>query len=205
MTLTNPVNKSNIIENFRSYVQSSANSGIVWGTNSLPTYTWPSGSHVILPSSTFGGTTSGKTPTINLNASTITASDIANSLISATTTFSAIRKIRVTLTISSTGGSPYNSGDKPTPGVVFDQTQKAHMPANFEGNITAGTTASAVASASGISAGASVGSQNLINFFNDLKNRYESVRDSVGATTTFNQTVCHASCHSNCHVARSRR
>lgn len=186
-TLTNPINKQNIVDRFADYVVADANGSIVWGTNSKP--------FSEMPNSEFGGTTSGRGISINGNSitgSTITASIIRSVLEAETTTYTNMRNMRARLNVTGGGG---NAGSRPTAGIIYDQTRKAHLAtarrSTVSGTANAGVTTGTVASVS-----------NLQAFFTNLRTAYRAKETSAYTKTV---SVCHANCHHNCHSNRGRR
>jgi hypothetical protein len=188
-TLTNPVRSQNIVDRFADYVTATANAGIVWGTNALP---FPE-----MPSTNFGGTTSGRGITVNGSSITptgsrITASNIYDTLVNETATYTNIRNLRALLFVEGNGG---NTGIRPNAGFVFDQTAVSHLNVNYRQNI--GSPAN-----SGVASNQTISVSNLENFFNNLRTAYNNAR---ATTATIQVNVCHASCHNSCHSSRGRR
>ena len=195
-TLNNPIENQNIIDRFADYVVASANSGIVWGTNSVP---FPE-----MPTSNFGGDTGGRAITIigssiGADGTTITASTIYNTLVAQTNAYTSIRNLRAVLFVQSsrTGGPAgvWNIGTRPTPDVIFDATQKSFLDGSQLQSVGA-------PSNQGVASGQTIDDATLENFFNELRSQYLS---RVGNTVTIQIDVCHASCHSSCHNSRGRR
>lgn len=186
-TLTNPVNAQNIVDRFADYVVATANSGIIWGTNALPFAEMPSGN--------FGGTTAGRSIGINgsaVSATPITASTIYNALVAETQTFSNIRNLRALLFVDGGGG---NTGSRPTPGYIFDQTRVSHLNTGYR-------QAQNPIGNGGVASGNAISVANLQQFFTNCQTEYNARRS---ATATIQVNVCHASCHSSCHSSRGRR
>ena len=188
-TLTNPVQSQNIVDRFADYVTATANAGIVWGTNALP---FPE-----MPSTNFGGTTEGRGITVNGSSigptgSTITALNIYNTLVNETATYTNIRNLRALLFVEGGGG---NTGSRPTPGFVFDQTAVSHLNTDYRQNIGSPSNA-------GVTSNQPISASNLENFFDNLRTSYNNTR---ATTATIQVNVCHASCHSSCHGSRGRR
>ncbi len=192
MALVNPITKQNIVDRFAEYVRDTANSGISWGTNA-----WPFGefSH----SGIFGGDTGGKGIEINggsigTNASgEITAQNIYDTLITETYRYTKIRLMRAVLFVDGAGG---NTGSRPTPGVVYDQTAVAYMNNDYlQGGVSAGR--------DNVYAGNLVTAGGLEVMFSNMRNSYNWHRGQNAGTWQTN--VCHASCHSSCHSSRGRR
>jgi hypothetical protein len=186
-TLNNPINAQNIVDRFADYVVASANSGISWGTNSSP--------FAEFNTAEFGGDTNGRGISIGgsaVSATPITASTIYNALVNETQTFSNIRNLRAILFVDGGGG---NTGTRPTPGTVYDQTAVAHLNTGYrqaQNGIGDG----------GVASGNTISVSNLQQFFANCQAEYLARR---GATATIQVNVCHASCHSSCHSSRGRR
>jgi len=186
-TLTSPVRTQNIVDRFADYVTATADSGISWGTNAYPFGEFDGNN--------FGGTTSGRPIGIsggNIGSGVITASNIYNTLVNETAAYTSIRNLRAILFVDGGGG---NTGSRPTPGVIYDQTAVAYMNGSYLQSI--GTPAN-----NGVASGNVASATNLESFFNTLRSTYNSAR---GSTVTIQVNVCNASCHSSCHGSRSRR
>jgi hypothetical protein len=189
-TLTNPITPQNIVDRYADFVTIVANQNIIWGTNALP--------FSDMPSSNFGGTTTtGKSITI-LGAfivgtnSEISAAKIYDTLLAETRTYTRIRNLRAILFVTGTGG---NIGSRPTPGTIFDQTQKSNLNTTYLQSL--GTVSN-----SGVSSGQNVSVSNLERLFTGMGTAYNT---AATTTATIQINVCHASCHSSCHGSRSRR
>lgn len=186
-TLTNPVNKQNIIDRFADYVVATANAGISWGTNALP--------FVEMPTNVFGGTTSGKSIGVagtSITDTNITAATIRAVLEGETVSYTNIRNLRAVLNVTGTGG---NIGSRPVAGVVFDNTAKAYLNTGYQAALPPVNNA-------GVASGNVISFANLETYFAGLQTAYQSVRDSAAFVQV---DVCHASCHSSCHSSRGRR
>ena len=92
-------------------------------------------------------------------------------------------------------GGGGNTGSRPTPGVIFDQTAVSYMNSSYLQSVGSPDNA-------GVSAGNQVTTSGLESFFNNLTSAYNTTRVN---TTTVQINVCHASCHSSCHSSRGRR
>ena len=187
-TLTNPVEEQNVVNRFADYVPPAANTGISYGTNSIP----PNG----MASSYFGGTTGGRGigvsgASIKNNGELIDASGIQDILEAETVQYSAIRSLRATRTVTGGGG---NTGSQGSPGIINDNTGIAYMNTSYAQSLPARNIS--------ISTGQIIDDAVLEQKFNDLRNQYNSNRNN---TTTVNVNICHASCHSSCHSSRGRR
>ncbi len=185
-TLTNPITAQNIIDRFADFAPASANSGIVWGTNSVPF----SG----FATSYFGGTTAGRS--IGISGSTIAgnpinASTINTAIENETAAYTQIRNLNATRTVTGVSG---NTGTYPNPGQIFNQTAKAYLSSSYVQTLSAaGVT---------LTAGSQIASAGLEAKFTDLQTRFNSL---VSNTVSVNINICHASCHTSCHSSRGRR
>jgi hypothetical protein len=190
MTLTDPVNKQNIINRFRDFVQTRANESIVWGTNNMPKY---------FSSSTFGGTTSGRTSPLtasNLTTTEVNAANIYDVLRTETAAFSNIRLLRARINVTGVGGNtPLGPETPSTSRIIFDQTSKAYLSTAYLQSVQAPAT-------SGVDSGSVIARSGLEGFLTNLRGVYDTYRDS---TITLTVNVCHSSCHSSCHNSRGRR
>ena len=186
-TLTSPIEEQNIVDRFADYVVSTANSGIIWGTNSIP--------FSEMGTSYFGGTTSGKSIEVsgsNISGDPINASTIYNTLVAETNRYTKIRKLRAILWVDGGGG---NTGSYSSPGVNYDQTNVAYLNNNYLQNVGS-------PSNGGVQAGSVASDDSLESLFNNLRSSYNTARNN---TQTIQINVCHSSCHSSCPGSRSRR
>lgn len=222
VTLTNPIEDDNLMLRLQDFVTlGAANIGIVWGTTTYPT--WPTQQvpptginvSVVDPAlNAWGGTTAGfpATPqgaSIGGTGATINANTIFTVCRQATGLVAAIRNVRAQLTITSSGGAPYNAGPGPynQAGLVYDQTRVGYLQfvAPYTQTVPAAT--AAPASNYGLTTGSlirdGVGAEvGLEDFFAALQTAYNTLRAN---TYTFSRSICHASCHTNCHSSRGRR
>jgi hypothetical protein len=195
-SLNNPITLQNQIDRFADYVVAAANSGIVWGTNAIP---FPD-----FPGYVFGGDTSGKTISIQgagYGGYKITADRIYTGILLETYRYSNIRYLRAILYVTSTDEQTGQYYQAPVPGapggVIFDDTQKAHL--NTAYTLSADTNSLARGQ---IVAGNKMTSAGLEDFFDRARSLYYNF---LGQTHTEIVTVCHSSCHYSCHNSRSRR
>ena len=187
-TLTNPVEEQNVVNRFADYVPPAANTGISYGTNSIP----PNG----MASSFFGGSTSGRSigisgASIKNNGELIDASGIQDILEAETVQYSAIRSLRATRTVTGGGG---NTGSQGSPGIINDNTGIAYMNSSYAQSLPARNVS--------ISTGQIIDDGVLEQKFADLRAQYNTNRAN---TIPINVNICHASCHSSCHGSRGRR
>jgi len=192
MALTDPITRQNIVDRFAEYVRDSANPGISWGTNAWPFGEF--GGYAYL----FGGDTGGKGIQIDGNSigtnadGDITAQNIYDTLITETYRYTKIRTMRAVLFVDGGGG---NTGSRPTPGVVYDQTAIAYMNDNYLQGVSAGR--------DNVYAGNIVTAGGLEVMFANMRAAYNGARAVKAGDYQVN--VCHASCHSSCHSSRGRR
>ncbi len=123
---------------------------------------------------------------------TITASDIRTTLETETALYTNVRKQRAILNVTGGGG---NTGSRPSAGVVFDNTQIAHLRTSVRQSL--GSIAS-----TDITSGDVVDDTNLETYFGRISSAYSTQANNV---VTDQVDVCHASCHSSCHGSRGRR
>jgi len=188
-SLDNPVILQNIVDRFADYLVATANSGIVWGTNAIP---FPE-----LSAAYFGGTTAGKAISLTgagARGTIITALPIYNGVLTETFRYSNIRSMRALLFVTGGGG---NTGSRPTPGYIFDQTQKAHLNTSY----IYATDSTRLARGQPITSN-QITRAGLEDLFDRARALYNDFSDD---TVTVTVEVCHASCHSSCHNSRSRR
>lgn len=186
-TLTSPIGKQNIVDRFADYVAADANASITWGSNNEP--------FSEMDNATWGGTTSGRSIGItgaSITGTVITASTIRSVLQAETAAYTNMRNLRARLNVTGGGG---NTGSRPTPGIIYDQTAKAHLNTGYRQSL--GTVANA-----GVTSGTTISTTNLETYFSNLRTEYRRLRDN---TVTITVDVCHASCHSSCHGSRGRR
>tara|TARA_B100001287_G_scaffold268930_1_gene265790 strand:- start:2438 stop:3016 length:579 start_codon:yes stop_codon:yes gene_type:complete len=190
-TLTSPVEEQNIVNRFADFVPPAANTSIVYGTNSVPFAEFSTGF--------FGGTTAGRSlgisgANIKNNGELIDASGIQDTLEFETFNYTSIRNLRARLNVTSSGGSPFNTGSRPTPGIITDVTGIAYLSTSYRQTLGARSV--------NLQTGQLIDDSILEQKFADLRNKYNAAR---GSTETITIPVCHASCHSSCHSSRGRR
>lgn len=214
VTLTNPINAQNIVDRFSDYVVATANEGIIWGTDAVPTGdTSPATVDPIVqivPTEDFGGTTGGKA--IGITGSSIEgpggmvdAQMIYNTLVAETNTYTSIRQLNAVLRVTGTGGS---QGTRLTnsaydPARVYIEVTNTTRPAYLVPGLTYSQSITIdPASSYGLTQGGLITAAGLENFFAALLAAYVVTRENVVQYIT---EVCHASCHSSCHGSRGRR
>ena len=210
-SLNNPVNLQNIIDRFADYVVATANSGIVWGLDNKP--------FSEMDDYYFGGFTYGKSISIQGQGyqGTKIASNIYEGVLLETFRYSNIRNMRAILEVTFSddpasegwGGNykpegfvnyalPYTDPYPLEPyGVVFDQTQKAHLSGAYTYSTDSGRLARGQ-----ISPGNRITKAGLEDLFDRARSLYYDFLDDTVQVTI---TVCHSSCHYSCHSSRSRR
>jgi hypothetical protein len=193
-TLNNPINPQNIVDRYSDFVTAVANAGISWGNNAKP--------FDEMDVNQFGGSTGGRAIGITGNSigevdTVITATNIFDTLMSETVAYTNIRNLRAILNVEGGGG---NTGSRPNPGAIYDNTAVAYMNVDYKQPPPTMGTPDKVAL--GITSGEEVNSANLETLFTDLRTNYNLMRAN---TTTVQTNVCHASCHSSCHGSRGRR
>lgn len=188
--LTDNISAQNVVNRFADYVRGAANSGISWGTNAYPFAEFNVRAFV------FGGDTNGKGIEINGNnlggaGAIASAQTVYNVLIDETTRYTRIRLMQAVLVVDGGGG---NTGSRPTPGVVYNNTAVAHMNSSFQVGVSAGR--------NNVFAGNVMTRGGTADMFNNMRAAYNARR----AVSSYQQVnVCHASCHNNCHNSRGRR
>jgi len=187
-TLTNPVEEQNIVNRFADYVPPAANTGISYGTNSMP--------FSEMSFAFMGGTTSGRTMqvtgnSIKNNGQLIDASGIQDALEQEVVEFTRIRNLNALLNVTGTGG---NTGTRPTAGIITNVTGIAFLNPSYQISLQARSV--------NLQTGQIIDDAVLEQKFADLRNQYNAAR---GTTATIQVDVCHASCHSSCHSSRGRR
>ena len=187
MAISDPVSKTGILNRFEDLVTDVANTGIVWGTNNKPFTEMPDGN--------YAGTTAGDSINItgaNITDTIITASTIRTVLETEAALYTNIRQQRAILFVTGGGG---NTGSRPTPGTIFDQTQVAHLD-------TGNRAALGAISSGNVTTGNIINDTDLETYMGNIATAYNTIRTT---TITDQVDVCHASCHSSCHGSRGRR
>lgn len=190
-TLTEPIQRQNIVDRFADYVRDTANAGISWGTGAHPFTEWTD-------TALWGGGTGGKGIEIDGNSiqtnqwDELTAQNIYDTLITETYRYTRIRNMRAVLFVDGAGG---NTGSRPTAGIVYDTTAVANMNGNYLQTVTAAR--------DDVYAGNIITSGGLEVMMANMRGAYNTARAVNAGTWQVN--VCHASCHSSCHSSRGRR
>lgn len=185
------ITPQNLVDYYKEFVVDVANSNIAWATGAEPFGEFDE--------SLLAGSTSGKSigitgSNVGTAGNLIDASDIYDVIKTETATYTSIRNLRAVLNVEGGGG---NTGSRPTPGIVFDETRKAYMNSSYLQTIDVPTIP-----AGDVVTGNIITATSLEGLFNTLKTIYEARQAN---TETIQVNVCHASCHSSCHGSRGRR
>lgn len=124
----------------------------------------------------------------------IDASKIRDTIINYGRTLNQVRRVRIRVNVTGSGG---NTGTQPNPGIIYDQSFLANVPANIRGNWATGS--------GDFLEGNVIDNVHSENYFQDLAALWQSYRDDNLASRTFTFDICHSSCHSSCHGSRGRR
>lgn len=162
---------------FNALVKNRANSGILWGTNAMPSYAladW------------FGGTTAGMTAEpseAELGApGDVSAKKVRDGLYNCALLYSRIRLARVLV---------YMTGA----GYVVDSTAMAHLAAQYQSVIVP-------PSLPGAQEETDLSYTALQAYVEKLWTQLNAQRN---ISVLLQNTVCHSSCHGSCHGSRNRR
>jgi hypothetical protein len=200
MDTNTTITPQNIVNRYLDFVHVTATSDVAWNMENWP---FPEfGEQAVLYFE------SGNRQ-VNINGSAVSAAgnlinpqDIYNALIIETYNYTNLRNLRAILSVGGGGG---NTGTRPAPGIVFDETRKAHLLPNYRqwlGPLPLFGYNTDASMPADFRAGETITVAGLEDLFDRLRSSYNNV-----ATTTlpFEQSVCHASCHSSCHGSRGRR
>ena len=185
------ITPQNLVEYYREFVVDVANSNIAWANNAEPFGEFDE--------NLLSGTTSGRAigisgSNVGSAGNLIDASDIYDVVLAETAQYTRIRNLRALLFVDGGGG---NTGSRPNPGYIFDETRKAYMNSSYLQTIDVPTIP-----AGDVVTGNIITATSLEGLFNTLKTIYEARQAN---TVTIQVNVCHASCHSSCHGSRGRR
>jgi hypothetical protein len=184
--LSGNISPQNIVDRYADFVTATATANLAWNRENLPfgefdANYFNSGNRSI-------GITGGNVDSAGQN---ITPGNIYNALLTETATYTNLRNLRALLVVDGGGG---NTGSRPNPGTIFDETRKAHFTTDYRQSLNTVT--------QGIAAGQDITVANLEALFGRLRDAYT---DQAVNTVTVQVNVCHASCHSSCHSSRGRR
>lgn len=193
-SLTNNVNRANVLLRWEDWVASYARAGLVWGTESKP--------FAEAPNDWFGGRRdsppslsaySVQTLLGSSTSSVIVASVVRDALINMTTQWTHMKNMRARRYYNSQG----------TVSIQIDTTAKAYQPTSTRSSVAVYPTPS-LGPIRGvpITRGAYYNNNGLEEYFERLRGQYITRR---GQATDKEITVCHYSCHYSCHSSRGRR
>lgn len=225
-TLSGTIDKQEIMDRFRDYVEADVNASIVWYQGNEPTMdTSPVAAGVTavinLPVQSRGINPLRASSTWNdgdfaVSSGTFTngtdqvirAAELYNKLYAETQKTVRIFKWLLIGVVTGEGG---NNGTRltTTPNVVgrtwielFRDTQVAY----FEDPIYfSGVRSIAAPDNAGVAAGQAIDDTNLETFFSNLRDAFRANRDTVHNAQGNVTGVCHSSCHASCHGSRGRR
>jgi len=183
------ITPQNLVDYYREFVVDVANANIAWAANAEP---FGEFDESLLAGSTSGRSIGITGSSVGSAGNLIDASDIYDAVLAETGNYTVIRNLRAVLVVDGGGG---NTGSRPSPGTIFDETRKAYMNSSYLqalGSVSAGD----------VTSGNSITATSLETLFNALKAEYESKQTT---SLTIQVNVCHASCHSSCHGSRGRR
>lgn len=185
------ITPQNLVDYYKEFVVDVANSNIAWASNAKPFNEFDG---ALLAGSTSGRTIGINGSNVGSAGNLIDASDIYDVIKAETANYTMIRNLRARLNVEGGGG---NTGSRPTPGIVFDETKKAYMNSSYLQTFDIPTIP-----AGDVVTDNTITASSLEGLFNALKTRYEATQVN---TVTIEVNVCHASCHSSCHGSRGRR
>lgn len=185
-TLSGNIRPQNIVDRYADFVTATANANLEWNQENKP-FAEFDGTEFNSGTRTIGITGDD----IDTAGQLVTPNNIYDALLTETATYTNIRNLRALLFVDGGGG---NTGSRPTPGNVFDSTQKAHLTDARRQELNVVT--------QGIATGQDITVTNLESLFGRLRDAYT---DKSIDTITIQVNVCHASCHSSCHGSRGRR
>lgn len=183
------ITPQNLVDYYREFVVDVANSNIAWANNAEPFGEFDE--------NLLSGTTSGRAigisgSNVGSAGNLIDASDIYDVVLAETAQYTRIRNLRALLFVDGGGG---NTGSRPNPGYIFDETRKAYMNTSYLQSL-------ASISAGNVATDNTITASSLETLFTALRVEYEAKQTN---TVTIQVNVCHASCHSSCHGSRGRR
>ena len=200
-TLSGNINPQNIVDRYVDFVHATATSNVAWNLENLPFPEFGAQASLYFSSGNRAVAINGSN--VDTVGNLVTPANIYNALILETYNYTNLRNLRAILSVGGGGG---NTGSRPSPGVVFDETRKAHLLTNYRQWLSSlpldGFNASSSAIPSAFRTGQTVTASGLEDLFDRMRTAYTDVQVS---TITFEQSVCHASCHSSCHGSRGRR
>ena len=200
-TLSGNINPQNIVDRYVDFVHATATSNVAWNLENLPFPEFGDQASLYFSSGNRAVAINGSN--VDTVGNLVTPNNIYNALILETYNYTNLRNLRAILSVGGGGG---NTGSRPSPGVVFDETRKAHLLTNYRqwlGPLPLfGYDANDASIPSSFRTGQTVTAAGLEDLFDRMRTAYTNVQVS---TIPFEQSVCHASCHSSCHGSRGRR
>ncbi len=184
--LSGNIRPQNIVDRYADFVTATANANLAWNAENKP-FSEFDGGYFNSGNRAIGITGAN----VDSAGNNITPNNIYNALLTETATYTNLRNLRALLFVEGGGG---NTGSRPTPGTIFDETRKAHFTTSYRQSLDAVT--------QGIATGQNITASNLEALFGRLRDAYT---DKAVNTVTVQVNVCHASCHSSCHGSRGRR
>jgi len=193
-SLTNNVNRANVLLRWEDWVANYARSSLVWGTEAKPfaeaPNDWFGGRRDSPPSSS---AYSSQTSLGSSTSSVIVASVVRTGLINMTSLWTHMKNMRARRYYNSQG----------TVSIQIDTTAKAYQPTSTRRSISVPAVPSLGPTRSGvITKGAYSNNTGLEEYFERLRGSYITRRNTA---TDKEITVCHYSCHYSCHSSRGRR
>ena len=195
-SLTNNVNRANVLLRWEDWVANYARRDLVWGTEEKPFAEapddWFGGRRDSPPRS---GAYSYQTWLGSSTSSIIQATRVRTALIDMTTKWTHMKNMRARRYYNSQG----------TVSIQIDTTAKAYQPTSTRSAIAAPSVPSlGPREPNVITRGSTYWRYNngLEEYFEKLRVRYVARRE---AATDKEITVCHYSCHYSCHTSRGRR
>lgn len=209
MSLTNPINKSNLVDRFNALVTNEVNANIEYNRSNKP---FPEA-----PNSWFGG--SGGYPSLSPSVvdtvtPEVTASAVASAFIDWTRQMTRIRNARMRLQVTGGGGNR-PAGPRPGPaapayaedviGIAYLSSGYTQtLPSVQQNDVGAGLIITRNGLDGTLAQNPNFGGAILQSgFMQNLLNGWEQRKGNLATLPT--ATVCHASCHASCHGARGRR
>lgn len=191
MSLTNPINKANLISRFNQLVTTEVNSNIQYSITNKP---FPEA-----PNSWFGSTSVfPELGSTGIPGTVVTATEIFNALFNRTRQMTRVRFATMRLEVTGAGIRKTESGI-------------AHLSSAYEQTLPATSTADVIIgfliTRNGLDGTVQQGGNpNGTTFsdglFQNLRRSWEARRNT---SITITHTICHSSCHGSCHGSRGRR
>lgn len=186
MSLIGNITPQSLVNRYADFVTATANANLVWNAANKP-FSEFDGSYFSSGNRAINITGAD----VDSAGNNITPNNIYNALLTETATYTNLRNLRALLFVNGGGG---NTGSRPVPGYIFDETRKAHFTTSYRQALDA--------VAQGIATGQNITVTNLEELFSRLRDAYTN---KAVNTVTVQVNVCHASCHSSCHGSRGRR